>query len=92
MQGEEIVEIAAKSEDGRSWTLGSKKVPRAEIVFFSQLFIITLVVITGLVNLCLSNGSEAFWSSLVSLGLASVLPRAKIKKDGGGTKGNLLQP
>lgn len=62
------------------WVLGSTHVPREEIVFFCQIAIITIIVITGLINLCLCNGTESYWSAMVATGLAALLPSPKIKK------------
>ena len=68
-------------EENNNWTILNNPVPRSEIEYFCTFLIILIVVVTGLVNLCLSSGaSNPFWISLVTIGLSSVLPRAKIKK------------
>ncbi len=62
------------------WVIGGEKVPKAEIVFFSQLGIITLVVLVGLINLCLCNGTESYWAAMVATGLGALLPSPEIKR------------
>ncbi len=77
-----VVEVAAKEESrsNNGWVIGAKKVPKEEIVFFSQIAIITLVVLVGLINLCLNNGTESYWAAMVATGLGSLLPAPKIKR------------
>ena len=62
------------------WVIGGEKIPKAEIVFFSQLGIITLVVLVGLINLCLNNGTESYWAAMVATGLGALLPSPEIKR------------
>ena len=62
------------------WVIGGEKVPKEEIVFFSQLSIIALVVLVGLLNLCLNNGTESYWAAMVATGLGALLPAPTIKK------------
>lgn len=66
--------------DSKSWLLGSKRVPREEIVFFSQIIIIAVVVFTGLINLSLGSDANSFWAGMVSGGVSALLPRPKMKK------------
>jgi len=84
---EHTVEVEAPLLENRSpsvhsgrWVIGDAHVPREEIVFFCQIIIISIVVIVSLVNLCLSNGPESYWSAMVGTGLAALLPSPKIKK------------
>ncbi len=67
-------------ENGSRWVIAGEKIPKEEIVFFSQLSVIALVVIVGLVNLCLNNGTESYWAAMVATGLGSLLPSPKIKR------------
>ena len=78
---EAVVEVQEGStvSNGR-WVIGGHNVPKEEIVFFSQITIITLVVLCGLINLCLNNGTESYWAAMVATGLGSLLPAPKIKR------------
>ena len=76
-----VVEVAKEeSRSNNGWVIGSRKVPKEEIIFFCQIAIITLVVLVGLVNLCLKNGTESYWAAMVATGLGSLLPAPKIKR------------
>ena len=81
-EGLSVSNIVNKEEtsSGSRWVLGSYNVPKEEIVFFSQLSIITLVVLVGLINLCLNNGTESYWAAMVATGLGALLPAPNIKK------------
>lgn len=70
----------SKSNGSIKWYFGDRALPREEVVFFCQISIIMLIVIVGLINLCLGNGPESYWSGMVATGAASVLPPPKIKK------------
>ena len=76
-----VSNIVHKGENGSTrWVIGGEKVPKEEIVFFSQLSIIGIVVLVGLINLCLNNGTESYWAAMVATGLGSLLPAPTIKK------------
>ena len=88
MESESVV-IEPERQNSKQWTVVGYKVPREEIEYFCTFFVTLLVVITGLVNLFLPSGAQdPFWISLVSIGLSSVLPRAKIKKQRSEVEGN----
>lgn len=67
--------------NSKAWVLGSQRVPREEIVFFSQIIIIAIVVFTGLVNLTIGSDANSFWAGMVSGGVSALLPRPKMKKN-----------
>ena len=81
-EGSSVSNIGHKEEtsSGNRWVIGGQKVPKEEIVFFSQIAIITLVVLCGLINLCLNNGTESYWAAMVATGLGALLPAPKIKR------------
>ena len=52
-----------------------------DIVFFSQIFIITVVIIASIVNLSLSPTKQTeLWVALLSTSLGAVLPSPKLKR------------
>ena len=53
----------------RLWDIFGHRVPRSEIVFFCQTFIIYVVVVTSLVNITLQNGPLNLWIALLASGL-----------------------
>ena len=64
----------------RLWDMFGRRVPRSEIVFFCQTFIIYIVVITSLINLTLQNGPINLWIALLGSGLGYLLPHPSIDK------------
>jgi len=58
----------------------SKKFPRTEIVFLTQILLLYTVAITALVNLTLNTPQRELWIILLSSTLGYILPNPKIKK------------
>ena len=63
----------------RLWEVFGRQLPRSEIVFFCQTFIIYIVVVTSLVNLSLKNGPINLWIALLSSCLGYLLPHPSMK-------------
>ena len=64
----------------RFWHMFGRKLPRSEIVFFCQTFLIYVVVVTSLVNLTLKNGPINLWIALLGSCLGYLLPHPSIDK------------
>ena len=64
----------------RMWDVFGRRVPRSEIVFFCQTFIIYIVVVTSLVNITLQNGPLNLWIALLGSGLGYLLPHPSLDK------------
>ena len=64
----------------RLWDVFGRRVPRSEIVFFCQTFIIYIVVVTALVNITLQNEPVNLWIALLGSGLGYLLPHPSIDK------------
>ena len=62
----------------RFWHMFGRKLPRSEIVFFCQTFLIYVVVVTSLVNLTLKNGPINLWIALLGSCLGYLLPHPSI--------------
>ena len=60
------------------WKILGKKIPREEIVYFCQIFIIFVVVAVSLFNISRGHSSESLWVSLLSSCLGYVLPSPKL--------------
>ena len=65
---------------GERWHLLGTRVPQAEIVYFCQMIIVYIIIITSIVNLSLQNGSTELWISLLSSCIGYALPNPKLKK------------
>ena len=49
-----------------TWFVFGKHIPKREVVFFSQIIILYIVIITAVINLSIQNGDPVLWSSLMS--------------------------
>ncbi len=58
---------------------GGGRVPRSELVFFSQVIILYVVVCLCLFNLTTGRGDSNLWSALLSGSLGYLLPNPTIK-------------
>lgn len=68
----------APSTASDSWVFLGTKLPKSEIVFFSQIIILYIVIITCIVNLSIGNESE-MWLILLSTSLGAILPNPDLK-------------
>jgi heme/copper-type cytochrome/quinol oxidase subunit 3 len=75
----------AISEEGSSqqqqwhvWGMGHY--PKSEVVFFVQVVLIYIVVITSIVNLTLNRDEGKLWTALLSSSLGYLLPNPSLKK------------
>lgn len=66
--------------DGDRWQLLGTRIPQAEIVYFSQMIIVYVIIITSIINLSLQNGTNELWISLLSSCIGYALPSPKLKK------------
>jgi hypothetical protein len=78
-----MVDEVARSESERSarWFVCNQKLPKVEVIYFIQVILIYIVVVTCLINLSLGWGNQALWSSLLSGGLGYILPSPKLRKN-----------
>ena len=73
------IERQESGESSQQWKFCGKSIPRGEIVFFSQVIIIYVVICLCLANLSLERGDSNLWSSLLSGCLGYLLPSPTIK-------------
>ena len=67
------------STQSRLWCLFGQKVPRSEIVFFCQVFIIFVVIVFAGYNLTTETGDSNLWTALLGSCLGYLLPNPTIK-------------
>ena len=68
------------SNSVNDWKVCGREVPRSELVFFSQVIIIYIVVCLCLFNLTTGRGDSNLWSALLSGCMGYLLPNPTIKK------------
>ena len=66
--------------DDRSWVFFGEKLPRSEIVYFTQIFLLFLIIVTAITNLSLTSGQEELWITLLCTSVGYILPSPDIKK------------
>ena len=70
------------SNSHHSWTipLTGKKLPKSELMFFVQVLLIYIVVITSIVNLTINGQDGKLWTALLSSSLGYLLPNPSLRK------------
>jgi len=69
------------SESGQSkWRACGSSMPKAELVFFSQILVLYIVIVTCIVNLSIGNGDSNLWTALLSSSLGYILPNPSLKR------------
>jgi len=76
---QEVIIDLDQQRNQNEWTCASKDC----LIYFSQLFIITIILVFSIVNLSLSptSASSNIWSSLIGACLGYVIPAPSLKKD-----------
>lgn len=80
METIELHENVNNNSNGSAWKIFGKRLPKAELVFFSQVIIIYVVVCLCLYNLTTGHGDSNLWSALLSGSLGYLLPNPTISK------------
>jgi hypothetical protein len=78
------VRSSSSSGGGHShWWIFGQKFPKNEVVFFVQIIIVYVVILTSLVNLTLqrgdNSGEQKLWIALLSSSLGYLLPNPSIR-------------
>lgn len=64
----------------RTWTCCNENVPSNEMVFFAQVIMVYIVIITCIVNLSLQNEPRELWIALLSSSLGYILPSPQLTR------------
>lgn len=63
-----------------SWKFCGYGLDKAQVVYFSQIIIIYIIIITCILNLSLKNGDSNLWTALLSSCIGYILPSPKLKE------------
>ena len=76
------VDLNSDAASGRHWNVFGHSVPKSEIVFFTQVLLIYVVVITSIVNLTVYKNEDEgkMWTALMSSAIGYLLPNPTLKK------------
>ena len=77
---------------GESWKFCGAKFPKEEIIYFCQVFMVYIAVITSIVNLCISDKKTCLWSSLVSGNVGYLFPSPSISNKQEMTSYHMILP
>lgn len=66
------------AESGQ-WTLFGRKTQQSKVVFFSQVIILYIIIITCLVNITVESKNFNLWSTLLASSIGYLLPCPKLK-------------
>ena len=64
-----------ESIESGEWECFGYKFPRQEVVYFTQVIIVYVVIITCLVNLSVGIGESNLWIALLGSSLGYILPQ-----------------
>lgn len=83
VEGEECADgntpILLREDSVKQWTIFGSTFPKGEVVFFSQIVIIYVVIISCIINLSREVGDNTLWTALLSSCLGYLLPSPSIK-------------
>lgn len=57
------------------------KIPNSEIVYFCQMIVVYIIIITSVVDLSLRNGSSELWIPLHSSTIGYILPNPSLRQE-----------
>ena len=69
-----------QSQLGERWKFCGSKFPKEVVIYFCQVFIVYIVVISSIVYLCIRERNIGLWSSLASGSVGYLLPNPSITR------------
>jgi hypothetical protein len=69
------------SSDKDVWNVCGYLMPKLEVVYFSQIIILYIVIIVCLLNLSIQHSEVELWCSLLSASIGYLLPNPSLKKE-----------
>ena len=72
------------------WVWCGERVPKTQIVFFFQIFVVYCVIGAAITNLSLQQGDKQLWTILLSSCIGYLLPNPSLKFSSNGNNGNLV--
>ena len=64
-----------------SWKMCGYGINQSQAVYFSQIIILYIIILTCIINLSLKNGDSNLWTALLSSSIGYILPCPKLKQD-----------
>lgn len=79
-ESKEFKGVGLKSHMSKVWSVLGQDLPRSEVVYFSQMLIIYIVVITSIFNLSIGQEKTSLWINLLTSACSYLLPPPTIKQ------------
>ena len=79
-ESKEVKGVGLKSHMSKVWSVLGQDLPRSEVVYFSQMLIIYIVVITSIFNLSIGHEKTSLWINLLTSACSYLLPPPTIKQ------------
>ena len=67
------------STHGERWHLMGNRLPKSEIVYFCQMTVVFVIILTSIANLSLQNGKSELWIALLSSAIGYALPSPTLR-------------
>ena len=64
-----------------NWKVCGYIMSKSQVVYFSQIILIYIIIITCIINLSLKNGDSNLWTALLSSCIGYILPSPKLKNE-----------
>ena len=71
--------IQSSDSDKIGWFSDCSTPTANELIYFTQILVIFIVVITSLYNLCVQSGDDSLWTALLTSCIGYILPNPKLK-------------
>lgn len=68
-----------ESRQSEKWYFLGTRCPKSEIVYFCQMSVVFVIIITSIVNLTMHNSKSELWISLLSSSIGYALPSPSLK-------------
>ena len=83
MDSEQRLEAVRVDSVSTKWECFGYTFPRQEVVYFSQIIIVYIVIITCLANLSLQVGESNLWTALLGSCLGYLMPQPSMSREHG---------
>lgn len=67
--------------DSKTWNVFGYSIPKQEVMYFSQIIVLYIVIIISIINIILQNGQYNLWLNLLSAAVGYLLPNPSLKKE-----------
>lgn len=67
------------STHSERWQVMGSQLPKSEIVYFCQMIVVYVIIVTSIANLSMQNGKSELWITLLSSAIGYALPSPTLK-------------